>query len=287
VAAAVLGALGLGGADAAAADDARACVAAADQAQQLRDEGKLKDARQQMLVCARDTCPAGVRKDCSGWLSALDASLPSIVVSAEDASRRDLIQVRVLLDGKPLLSSLDGRAIPIDPGPHTLRFEAEGQTPIDQTVLIREGEQRRSISVRFPPPGAPGASATAANPPDAAPPESPRPPSPSRVPVAAITVGAVGLVALGSFAFFGITGKNDLANLHATCGVTHTCAQSDVDATRTRLIVADVSLGVSVVAIGVATVLFFTQRSHPPPKSSRRAGATMPYEPQPMRPPSM
>jgi hypothetical protein len=77
--------------------------------------------------------------------------------------------------------------------------------------------------------------------------------------MASIVLGGVGVAALGSFAAFGILGKNQLATLHETCGATHTCAEADVDAARTKLIVADVSLGVSVVALGVATVLFFTQ----------------------------
>src|SRR6185369_11120608 len=88
-------------------DERRACLEASDKAQQLRDDGKLKAAREQMLICARDACPEAVRKDCSGLLTALEASMPSIVLGAQDANRKDVINVQVSLDGKPLVSSLD------------------------------------------------------------------------------------------------------------------------------------------------------------------------------------
>ncbi|MBC7018191.1 hypothetical protein, partial [Salmonella enterica] len=47
---------------AARADDREQCAAAADQAQQLRDEGKYRRAREQLLVCARDVCPAPIKR---------------------------------------------------------------------------------------------------------------------------------------------------------------------------------------------------------------------------------
>jgi hypothetical protein len=244
------------------ADDTRACLVASEQAQQLRDEGKLKKAREQMLICARDACPGAIRKDCSSWLTALEVSLPTIVISAQDANRKDLIRVQVSLDGKPLVSSLDGRAMTIDPGPHTLRFEAAGQKPVEQTVLIREGEHRRVVSIQFPAQGA-GEDKTAEKG-SSSPPETPAEtpgPTPTRVPVAAVVVGVVGLLGMGSFAYFGITGKNDLATLHKTCGVTHTCPQGDVDATHNKLLAADISLAAGVLALGVGTGLFFGLRS--------------------------
>ena len=253
--------------------DTRACLVASEQAQKLRDEGKLKQAREQMLICANDACPGAVRKDCSGWLTALEASMPTIVISAQDANRKDMIRVQVSLDGKPLVSSLDGRAMTIDPGPHTLRFEADGQKPVEQTVLIREGEHRRVVSIQFPAESAATAGDKGSSPP---PPETPGPtpapattPAPTRVPVAAVVVGVVGLLGLGSFAFFGITGKNDLAKLRATCGVKHTCTQGDVDATHNKLLAADISLAAGVLALGVGTGLFFALRS--PAKAPAKA----------------
>jgi hypothetical protein len=244
------------------ADEVRACVTASEAAQLRRDDGKLKQAREQMLVCARESCPAPVRKDCAAWLAALDASVPTIVLSAQDEGKHDLFDVDVRLDGVTLKNPLDGKAIPVDPGPHTLRFEAKGRPPVEERVLVREGEKRRTVTVQLPGAGAGAASGSGSGSGSGAASagagESGASGATSRVPVASIVLGSVGVAALGSFAAFGILGKNQLATLHETCGVTHSCAEGDVSAARVKLTVADVSLGVSVVALGVATVLFFT-----------------------------
>jgi hypothetical protein len=258
----------------AASADVRACVAASDRAQQLRDDGKLKLARQELLVCGSESCPAIVRKDCATWLAAVDASLPSVVLSARDATGRDLTDVRVSLDDGPLVASLDGKAVAIDPGPHVLRFEAPDQKPVEARFVIREGEQRRAIEVQFPPPEVkPVPLPLPREVP--LPREAPAPPRP--VPVASIVLGAIGVAAFASFAGFGIAGKNELANLHATCGVMHDCSNDAVDATRLKLIVADASLATGIVAIATGTVLFFVLRPTSSPAAPRGAlaiGAT-------------
>jgi len=69
-------------------------------------------------------------------------------------------------------------------------------------------------------------------------------------------VKGLGVVALGSFAFFGLSGKGEVADLQGCKG--H-CAQDDVDKARTKLVIADISLGVGIVALGVATYMFVTR----------------------------
>src|SRR4051794_33678226 len=67
--------------------ETKACLAASDQAQQLKDERKLVKAREQALACSKDSCPGPVRKDCLQWLQTIDASLPSIVINARDGGK--------------------------------------------------------------------------------------------------------------------------------------------------------------------------------------------------------
>src|SRR5687767_4739055 len=82
------------------ADQARAdekenevCASAAEEAQGLQREGKLTQAREKLVLCARASCPAFIRKDCTGWLTEVDKSMPSIVVRATDANSRDVAGV--------------------------------------------------------------------------------------------------------------------------------------------------------------------------------------------------
>ena len=65
---------------------------------------------------------------------------------------------------------------------------------------------------------------------------------------------ATTLAAYGSFAYFGTTGRHELDDLHDSCE--GHCEQSKVDAAWTKLIIADVSLGVAVLGTGLSTWLF-------------------------------
>ena len=207
------------------ADDVKqACVAAAERSQQERDERHLTKAREDLIFCARDTCPALVKEDCVRWLLQLDASQPSIVVSAKDAKGQDAVSVRVTCDGAPLASSLDGRAVRVDPGVHVLRFEAEGGGVIEQKIVVREGEQNRAVSVDFAAQGPRAASVQA----------TPPPASASRVPVGPLVLAGVGVAAVGVWAVVGATGTSKLSTLRSTCGVDASCDPSRPSTRRGR-----------------------------------------------------
>jgi hypothetical protein len=136
----------------------------------------------------------------------------------------------------------------MDLGKHAVKFEYQGQTK-EEDVIIGAGQKNRNVTVTFG-----GAAATAG-------PTGPTGPTPaeggggSLVP--AIIVGGVGVLALGSFAIFGLGGKSDVSDLEKNCKP-H-CAQSDVDSAKTKLLIADISLGVGIVALGVATYLVITR----------------------------
>ena len=63
---------------------------------------------------------------------------------------------------------------------------------------------------------------------------------------------AAAVVGAGGFAYWGIQGRKDAAALREDCGYNKTCSNSQVDAVREKLIFADVSLGVGIVALGAA-----------------------------------
>ena len=67
------------------ADVTRAqCVEAYERAQYMRRESKLRGAREALLVCAQDSCPAATRGDCVPWLAEVERALPTIVIAARD-----------------------------------------------------------------------------------------------------------------------------------------------------------------------------------------------------------
>jgi hypothetical protein len=180
--------------------------------------------------------------------------------------------VKVLVDGEVVTEKLDGRAIEVDPGEHVLRLEPDGEAPMEQTVLIREAERERSIVVRVG-----GRSEPSSVPPSATAATSPTSPHPERLdgsgeassagvgPWPAYVAAGVGGVALASFAWFalsGISARSDLASCKGDCDA------SAVDAVHRKFIVADISLGISIVALGIAAYLLVTQPHAPTPTAA-------------------
>lgn len=72
-----------------AADTKADCIAAADQGQSLRDEGKYSRAREAFAKCARDVCPKVVAQSCNRWLHETDEGTPTVVLGAKDAAGQD------------------------------------------------------------------------------------------------------------------------------------------------------------------------------------------------------
>lgn len=218
------------------------CLDAYARSQPLRRDGKLTEAREELLLCARDPCPKQLQPDCVGWLDEVDRALPSVIFSATDGAGSDLSDVSVSVDGKPLASRLDGRALAIDPGNHVFRFQRRGQAPVERSILIQEGEKRRRIVVRLGEP-APKARRPAQQQVSSGPPWT------------AYALGGFGIVALGTFAYFGSSGISDRSSLDAC---KPNCASSDVDRVDRKFWVANVALAVSAVTLGGATVIFLS-----------------------------
>jgi hypothetical protein len=103
------------------------CVAAAEDGQQLQTKRKFVSARDKFLACSRSVCPPVVVRDCTRWLASVDESLSSVVFAARHADQ-DLTDVTVRVDGQPLTTTLEGTAVPLDPGTHALTFEWSGRT---------------------------------------------------------------------------------------------------------------------------------------------------------------
>src|SRR5687768_13041454 len=129
--------------------DVGECVGAAESSQVLRAEGKLKAAREKLIVCAARSCPALVQTDCRRWLDEVEAQMPSLVFRVVDGKGSDVTDARVLVDGQKVADRLDGRAVVVDPGQRAIRFEVGGRT-FDQTIVVRQGEHDRIVSTALP-----------------------------------------------------------------------------------------------------------------------------------------
>ncbi|MGO9835014.1 MAG: hypothetical protein ACLP1X_12435 [Polyangiaceae bacterium] len=123
------------------------CIEANARGQELRQDGKLSAAREQLRLCGNPACPAMVRDDCTRRLDELDKVQPTIVFVAKDAAGRDVAGVAVAIDGKPLAARLDGAELRVDPGEHVFMFTAPGQPPVSRTLVLAAGEKDRREEV--------------------------------------------------------------------------------------------------------------------------------------------
>jgi len=241
----------------------QACADASEEGQELRDTGKLRAAREKFLACAADVCPKFIRTDCEAWLADVDQRLPSIVIEARGPGERDRGDVRVLADGEMISEKLDGKAISLDPGEHLLRFEPQGSAPVEERVILREGEKRRAIAVRFAEPEKPK-------------PPAPAPMAPSRsVPIASIALGGGALAGRQALAVLAASAKSDYDELSASCAPR--CSPVLVEPVRQKLIAANVSIGLSAAALLAGAVIFITApRGEPSAKITSFGVAPLP-----------
>lgn len=239
------------------ADDA--CLNAPVEGQKLQRAGKLLLARNVFASCARKSCPSEIVQDCTRWVEEVGAALPSVALAARDQDGKDLLDVTVSIDGSSPVA-VSARATDVDPGPHHFVFRRAGAADVTVERLLREGEKAREVVATF---GAPKAALPVVPPPAPQPTETSRP-----IPAGAWILGGVGVLAIASFATFGALGVSQRSSDGCDTG----CPASQKDTVDTELRVADVSLGVAVVALGAAAWIFFTRKEVERPASSASIG---------------
>jgi hypothetical protein len=227
-----------------AAEGAKAeCVANHEEAQVARRERRLLATRAALRTCSGAACPSAIRADCVDWLDQVAHSIPSVVVTAR-ARGADVLAVKVFVDDKLAAEKLTGFALEIDPGLHKFRFESPPWPVIEREVLASEGVKDRTIEVEFAPP-LPDATLLGGR--------SEPPPKPFRLERSDYLFGGIALAGFATLGYFGGTGLYDAHHLKTTC---HSyCAQDDVDAVRTKLVIADIGMAVGIVALAVGLYL--------------------------------
>ncbi|MCA9647460.1 MAG: hypothetical protein H6718_13980 [Polyangiaceae bacterium] len=248
---ALAGSCWLSGGVAVAADDApnqQQCADSYVKAQTQRRDGDLMGAREQLLVCASQTCLAAVQKDCAQWLTEVESSVPSVVFEIEGADVKD---VHVEVDGVAVdEDARAGRAVSLNPGKHTFKFTFPDGTTKEQEVTLLEGQKNKAVKTSA---GGQGADATSGNGAgDASGPEPTPGEGPGALPWAFVGLGVVGLgVATG----FWLDASGKLDDLDGS-GCAPNCSSSDRDAIEQSRLIGDIGFGVGIVSLGVATVLW-------------------------------
>lgn len=266
--------------------DVKACLAESERGQEVRAEGKLREAARLFASCQADACPRIVRLDCARWREEVTALQPTVVLEAKDPDGTDLSDVTVTVDGEVVAEQLDGKAIVVDPGAHTFQFTAADREPISTREIVREGEKARLVAVRFPG----DLFASPSQGPDVAPPtasEKPVVPEESheakRHGVAPWIVVGAGAAAVVAGAVVYVTASSRPASCHSdsrTCDVVPGESASDTatridqagfgdEQRRSGLVVGAVGLG----AVAVGLVWHFLEPTSPRTTSASSARA--------------
>jgi hypothetical protein len=244
------------------AQPADQCAAAYELAQERRLEGALTEARVELRQCVRDECAEFIRSSCAEWLDQTEAAIPSLVLRVRRGGS-DVTNVRVLKNGSAWLERIDARAIEVNPGSYKLSFETQDGARAVVDVTVRETEKNRAVDVDIPV----GAAALKAA---AAPPaRSDTPAAASRNLTAPLVALGVGTAALGGFVALASVGRKQESDLADECGPR--CSDDELAPVRTKYLFADVALGTSIVAFGVAAYLLFI----PGPQQPRASNITV------------
>lgn len=158
---------------------------------------------------------------CTDFLVRIRASQPTVVFELRGDSGTVFEKGSFTIDEDATPRSIDGAAIPLDPGEHSISYAAEGQAASRLSILVKQGEKDRKISLPVAEAGGPTFSPWAH------------------------VLGATGLAGIVTFAALGITTTIQADDLEAECG--DRCARErpdDVDAIVRQALAADICLGV-------------------------------------------
>lgn len=211
----------------------------------MRLRGRYTAARESLLRCTQMRCPPLIAKDCIAMLGEVDASLPSVVFAVSDGRGADLVDVRVSANGQLLAERLAGRAVTLDPGVYTLRFEAEGYATAEQVVTVLEGEKQRLIRAQLVSGEAAGPRASRTRAPRSA----------ERLALTSYVLGGSALAALGAGIAAGVVGKQ----IWNACDADG-CSEDRKAHGKRLYIGADVAFAVSGGLAAAATWLYFSAR---------------------------
>lgn len=200
-------------------------------------------------------------------IQAIEPTLPRLFIEVPQTVR--VPGLKVLRNGTPLQQGAWDTAIPIDPGEVEIEAQAPDYKPWKAKLSIGLGKTDRVTIpklVKAPPAPKPSGSAFIGVPP---------PPDSGAQKITGLVLGGVGIAAVGVGSYFGIRASSKRSDSDNGCQVVNgkeQCSQRAVDLNeeaRTSARIADVSIGLGVVALAAGAYLYFTS-----PASSSTSAAS-------------
>jgi hypothetical protein len=108
--------------------------------------GKLLEARELFIRCAKSACGSPLRDECTMRFTQLGTDIPSVVPVVTNAAGKPETNIEVAVDGERLTSSLDGHSFILNPGAHDFSFSKDGRIFASQSLMIVQGQRNRLIA---------------------------------------------------------------------------------------------------------------------------------------------
>jgi hypothetical protein len=206
---------------------------------------------------------AEVGSQVASRLDQLRARIPKVVIVRGKGAEYATIS----LDGVSLGSSSVGSELPVDPGPHNIEAQARGFKPYSKTIQLAEKELKKFEIVLEP------AAVEGVPTPEPTPGPGPeQPEAPKKSLVVPFVIGGVGVASLAASGVFFILRGSALSKLEGKCGPSNDACPKELESTyssgKTYSLLAPITLGVGVVAVGTAVVLIATQKKSAAPPAS-------------------
>ncbi len=236
------------------------CVSATNKGLDLRKQGKLTEARQVLASCAAPACGADISGVCQRRITEINAVMPSIIFLPKDGAGKDMLDVKMTVDGQGPGVVLDGRPVALDPGPHSFKFEFHGLAPVTRSFIVAEGAKDRLEVVEMAPPEPKRPPTLVATVPDAS------APSGDGQRTAAYWVIGGGVVGLAAGTVFGLMAASSGSTQKSDCASAAICpnlpgATSAHNDAVTFGTVSTVAFAVGGVAVATGMVLLLTAPS--------------------------
>jgi hypothetical protein len=213
------------------ADQTDRCIAESEAGQRMVLTRHFVAARPHLLACGAATCPAPIARDCAQRASQADASIATVIASAELADGGEARDAHLLIDDTPAQL---GEALSLDPGEHHFAFERDGRH-VDRTVDVEEGARMQRVVAMFPP--------------------SPSGSRRDRM-LAGELVGATGIASIGAGAVLGIVARSDRDAERSACASPSDC--SDYEAAQRDYRAAGNTATASTICIAIGGAMFAT-----------------------------
>ena len=268
------------------------CAGAFEDGQRFRIAGDLQRAILQFESCRVSSCPAAAQRECSRLSEVAQSAIPTIHFELTFGAGLPRRPVMLSIDdGEP--AAYDGEVLRVNPGKHRFAFECQGCAAVTRKIeFVEQDAKRKEVALNpsgdnddatkteavspvqaKPANGLPAgaSSATASSSKSAvatpAPLEASNEGGPPLVDIvifgstaALATAGAIGFV---SFSLEARSGERALAEC------TPDCSDTRIDQVKRNYWLANVSLGTGLLALGGATIWWFSSRP-----SSETAGSS-------------